>query len=133
MSQMPTRAARVYRALDAPCYRTAVSTSRTESPGGRGGSEGSGLGCPLAFLGENRLGNGAQAFGQIVELADVVGVEGPVAGAAPAYPDLRDGGRRLRRRRTGELVEPPDLLGRQRMWSTASSTMGRTSPDRPRR
>jgi len=61
----------------------------------------------------------------------VIGREGLVARPTSPNPNLRDGG--LRRRRIDDLVDLPDLLGRQRMWRAASPAMGRTSPDRPRR
>jgi hypothetical protein len=72
----------------------------------------------LAFLGKNRLDNDAQTFGQILELADVIGSEGLVAHSTPPN-------RNLRRRGCGvwwikDLVELPDLVGRQGMWGAAS-------------
>ena len=50
------------------------------------------------------------AFGQIIELADVIGVEGLVASAAMPSSNLRGGGLRLRWVR--DLVDLSNLLGR---------------------
>jgi hypothetical protein len=65
--------------------------------------------CSFAFLDENRLDDGSKAFGQIIELADVIGVEGLVASAAMPSSNLRGVGLRLRW--TRDLVELPNLLG----------------------
>lgn len=77
----------------------------------------------LAFPGKHRIDNSPQALGQILELADVIGIERLVARPAPPNVDLGLGWRR----RQEDLIEAPDLLGRQRMWSAASPTVERTA------
>jgi hypothetical protein len=47
------------------------------------------LRCSLAFLDENCLDDDSKAFGQIIELADVIGVEGLLASAAMSSSNLR--------------------------------------------